>query len=279
AYVHSQSNSSVVSLIVPVEIKNLPSTKMILLPSTRQAQVTVKGPSFLVRDLAVSALTFRVNMPANVSNQYTVQLNEKSLPIPSTISVLNIEPSEIDLILDDVTESELPIVTPRIGKLEDGYSLTGQSSIPSRALVRGPKTEVQTLKRIESDPVDFRELTETSTFVLKLRPPGKYTQVLQDSVQHTVQISAKTTERRFKEIAVQAEGLDKNMFKISPAVVQVEVSGAKRVLKELSAQDITAKVDGDGNASVGKKLKVQVVVPDKAQLVMVDPETVSVVKK
>ena len=52
--VHSDRNTSVLSFNVPIEIKNPPDDKVLVKPTRRLAQVTVRGPSFLVGPLVSS---------------------------------------------------------------------------------------------------------------------------------------------------------------------------------------------------------------------------------
>lgn len=281
-YVHSQSNSSIVALVVPVEIKNLPANKMILLPRTRQAQVTIKGPSFVVRDLAISAMTFRVSMPVDISNQYTVRLNEKTLPIPPSVEVLSIEPAELELIFDDVIEAEVPVVVPRIGKLPEGYNLVSQKTIPSRVVVKGPKTDIQGLRRVESDPVDFREVTDSLELELDLRNPGKYSEALTKTVQYKAEIKSITSEKTFKDLIVKvvSTGASENKFELSSEKISVEVTGPKKRIQKLAPSEIEVFLEIPEDFSQSElQLPVQVRLPENVELVLATPEMVTVKKK
>ena len=65
--VHSAGNASVVSLYVPVEIKNIPDDKVVVSPTKRSVQITIRGPSFLIGPIASSPPSLRARLPDEVT--------------------------------------------------------------------------------------------------------------------------------------------------------------------------------------------------------------------
>ena len=88
--VHSARNSSVVSLFVPLEIKNTPEDRVVVKPVKRGAQVTLRGPSFLVGPLASSPPPLRVKLPDGIEERASVSFRAADLTLPPSIEVLSI---------------------------------------------------------------------------------------------------------------------------------------------------------------------------------------------
>ena len=100
--VHSAGNASVVSLYVPVEIKNIPDDKVVVSPTKRSVQITIRGPSFLIGPIASSPPSLRARLPDEVRDRAIVNFQPIDLNLPRSIEVLSIEPSRMELGLEAV---------------------------------------------------------------------------------------------------------------------------------------------------------------------------------
>ena len=101
-FVYSQNSSLERTLFLPIEFSNLPEDKFVLLPTDRQAKVTLRGPSLQLTAAMNSNLEFNVELPKSLDNNYEVVLNRNNLNLPDQIQVYNISPSKFELVLDDI---------------------------------------------------------------------------------------------------------------------------------------------------------------------------------
>ena len=72
-FVNSEGNTSIVGFVVPVEFQNVPSDKVLLRPSHRQVEVTIKGPSFVISKVAAEPRVFKVRLPIGVGNSFSAR--------------------------------------------------------------------------------------------------------------------------------------------------------------------------------------------------------------
>src|SRR5262245_48718046 len=99
-YVHSESNSAVRTFVAQIEIRNVPPGTIIVAPQNASAQVTVKGPSFIVSKIPNAPPVFSVSLPDAVENRFRTALDPNTLPLPPYVEVLTIEPPDFEFVLE-----------------------------------------------------------------------------------------------------------------------------------------------------------------------------------
>jgi len=170
--VNSERNTSVIGIVVPLEIQNVPTNKIMVWPAKREAQVTVKGPSFLVGPITSSPPVFKVHLPNDLKNRFVLSLKGSDLVLPPLVQVLSIEPSEMELLFDDLDTREVPVEVPRIGKLADSSMTAAIDVTPKMVTLSGPVSELREVRSVESYPVNLSEISGSTSMELALRLPG-----------------------------------------------------------------------------------------------------------
>jgi len=276
SFVNSQSHRGVMTLIVPVEVRNLPPEKVVLIPNLNQIQVTVRGPSYLLSGLAASPPSYIIRMPADVGNRHFVSLQANALAIPPTVEVLSIEPPEIEYVLDDLAHKQLRVIVPRIGNLHKDLEMISMEVSPTTISVRGPSTEVQNLETIETAAVDLRDVTESSTKQLAIRVPGRFLRSDQSFVEVRIEVKTVEQERTFRDVPIRLVNKVDESASLDPERVMIEVSGPRSVIEDLSSTDLQPYVDFSNGVDQAGRLPVQVRLPERVSLIVVEPQTVGV---
>lgn len=280
-FVNSLSNSTVISLIVPVELRNLPQTKVVLLPSIRQAQVTIRGPSHLMEGVGQSPPSFSVSIPEEVGDRYSFNLQSEHLVLPPGVEVLNIDPPQMELVFDDLITKQLPVQVPRIGTLRKDFVLDKMSITPAEITVTGPISEMEGIDSVETAAIDMRAIQEPTTRTLTLSTPGRYMKLEPSKVSVEVQVSQIKTEKKFSKIPLDLRQEGSQLeYTASLPHVSVEVSGPRAKMNTLKPSLVSSFVE----VSSDEKRKtfdarVQIELPDDIELVFVNPETVTLTAK
>lgn len=276
-FVSSQSNSSVISLVVPVEVQNLPQEKLILLPNAPQATVTLRGPSFIVSGVAASPPVFRVKFPSEPNHREKIQLSADKLTLPPAIEVLNIEPNEMEFVLDEQTTREVSVVVPRIGQLANDIKLERIEILPSIVQVTGPKTELNEMTSVQAGPIDLRDIRESTSKTVTIRVPGSYSRLDRTEVEVRVMISPIVVERKFDKVPLEVHSSISTNLKVAPSTVSIELSGAEEKVKSLKRRDLNPFTKLTKSSPIGANVEVEIDLPEGISLVYVDPKTVKVV--
>lgn len=284
-FVHSQSNISQRSFGAPVELLGLPASKMVLLPVSLQAQVTIRGPSFIVDDVWRSAPAFEVLLPSDVGGRYEVILSEDTLGLSPGVEVVKIEPSAIQLILDDRVEKSVPVKIDTRGHLPDTVRMVGSTSNPGTVLLNGPASEIEDIDQVETYPLNLAQLTQSSQTELQLRNPWRYVRLRPGRVSVRTEVTVISSELTFDKLPVEVRMRGGMIGTSVPNEVSVTFSGPMEMLRELPTssvvpfvvvtKEMVAGFEEKGNVAKGEvPLKVQL--PPELSLVKVVPDKVRV---
>jgi YbbR domain-containing protein len=276
--VHSDRNTSVLSFNVPIEIKNPPDDKFLVKPTKRMAQVTVRGPSFLVGPLVSSPPPLRVVVPDDVGDRLQVSLKSSDLSVPSMVEVVGVEPSEIELVFEPVEQKELKIEIPRVGQLPKDLTLTKVDFDPKVASVRGPRSELKQLRFIESDPIDLGDLSESRSLNLNLRNPGNQLTLITKAVSVRIGINEVPRQLTFEKRPVELRTSPRvSDIGFEPLEVTVIVEGAPGLVAELDPGDVVPYVRvKEPPPKEGRVIDLSVDLPEGISVSRVEPASVFV---
>jgi YbbR domain-containing protein len=276
--VHSARNASVVSLFVPIEVKNIPEDKAIVKPAKRGVQLTLKGPSFLIGQVASSPPAIKIKLPDTGEDRVSVTIQRTDVALPSSIEVLSIEPSQIDFVFEPLERQDLRVEVSRVGKLERDLILESVEVAPRVVTVRGPRSEVKALKTIEAEPLNLSEIDSSTEVTLGLRSLGASINPSTRTVIVKVTVGEPPTEKVFANRAIELRvGSGVGAFVTQPERVTVTVSGSPALLATVSDQSVIPYIrvaDLAGSGSVSRKIEVEL--PQGIKVVSVEPSSVSV---
>jgi YbbR domain-containing protein len=276
--VNSERNTSVLSFNVPIEIKNAPDDKVLVRPTRRMAQVTVRGPSFLVGPMVASPPPLKVVVPDDVGERFEASLSTSDLAVPSMIEVVGIEPSAMELVFEPVERKEFKVEVPRVGQLPKELTLSKVDVEPRMATVKGPRSELKQLRFIESEPIDLSDVSETQTITLNLRNPGNQSSLITKTVSVRVAINEVPRQRIFEKRPVELRtSPNLSGIGLDPTEVSVIVEGPPTVVAELDPGEIVPYVRvREAPPQEGKRVDVSVDIPPGCSVSKVEPESVYV---
>lgn len=277
-FVNSESNLTLVSFLAPIEIQDLPNGRIVTLQSHRQAQVTVKGPAFLISKLSSNPPLVRIPAPKEGDSRMLVPLLKSQLNLPQTVQIVSIEPAEVKFTFDRLVTKKVPVVVPRIGALGDSYIVREVEIAPSEVNISGPESDLQAITSVETYPLDLRTAQEDFTRSINLRLPGSHVESDQDKVQIKVDIDLVILDRVFTQIPIEVRSLENlQKLKTNPALVDVLVSGAREQVKGLLASDIQAFVSVS-DFSEGRSYSLDIALPKGIKLISTTPKVAKVLR-
>jgi YbbR domain-containing protein len=272
-----------VSKTLPVQLEvtgDLPVGYKRGTPTLTPSQVTVSGPQNLVDQVSEIHATLDINgaretrqvaVPLEARNKNGDAVNGLTLT-PKSISVtqpITLENSYKDVVVKVVTQ----------GELASGYRLTNISVSPPTVTVYSAKPELinQMPGYVETKPINVANLSDDIEVRTDLNLPAEVSLVGVQSV--LVQISVAAIEGSLTlSIPVETMGLPPDLTAaISPATVDVIVSGPLPVLDTLTSASFRAVVDLTGLEAGTYQLNPKMdLVPDQVSVQSFLPETVEV---
>lgn len=277
-FVTSEGNSSVMGFFVPVEIMSIPQDKVLMGPLTPQAQVSIKGPSFLVSNVVASPPTFKVRIPQEVQEKYIANLSMVDLHLPPNVQVMSIDPPEIHFNFEDRVQRELPVELTNLGTLRPGLKMEELHITPARVLVDGPKSKIVELRNIQTEPIDLREITEDYSREVALRSLGSRVELSVPRVRIDFRVVPMRAQRRFASLPIEVRSSAEEKLALSTAKVSVDVSGPPEKVNTLRADDIIPYIRLQQGTVTPAEIAVRCDVPKEITVVQIDPPKVQVVK-
>lgn len=234
--------------------------------------VRVRGPASRLSSLGPGDLSVVVDLDGVRPGRRLFALTPSQVTAPFGVEVTQITPPSLPLAFEPTATVTVP-VHPRLeGTPGEGYSVANISVNPSQVRVHGPESMVRGLTGLFTEPVSLtratqvvREVVTIDTTDAALRLDGGATAVV------TVTLSADTTERTIAGVPIAVRGGPPD--RLSPAQAVVTVQGARTVVAELTAGDISLFVDAVGDAP-GSDLVVQAESSPRFVVRSIQPATV-----
>ena len=273
-FVNSKSGMSSTNLIMPVVTSNLPQNKIVIATSKSQVQVTVRGPSYLLNNVSRMGANLNIKFPDDISTSYSTKISPSDLHLPSNLEVLNIEPQELTFTLDNQVTKSIPVVVPRIGTLDERFRLVGFKVEPETIDVTGSELELKGIKRVQTESIDVRNITENVIQDVKLRPIGSFVKPAKDMVKVQILVREVQGTKEFKSLNIEIRNQINKAFDVDFKTADVMISGAKRDVQKLSIDNIKPYILIDEETAESKHAKLQVEVPEGFTIVGVNPKTI-----
>ena len=276
-FVNSENNVGDAQIFVPLKIENVPDNRMLVRPLARQLVVTLKGPSYQIARASAQPLTIKARLPDGVTDRYQLALRHSDIPVPPSIEVVRIDPSDIEVLLEEKVTRELPVRVDREGKLDSGLRLDAIVTQPDRVTVIGPSSELKSLSEVQTYPVMLSELKESSSLDLDLKVPGNLTTVSPSAVRVQISIVPLQGARRFSEREIELRAPSgSERLEISPSKATIEIKGEVERIKGLSDEQIVPYVRLSHDQDLSKPFEVAVDLPEWVSISKIEPRMVTV---
>lgn len=276
-YVQNESNFTSVKLFVPIELKDLPSDKIVVWQLRKQVEIEIRGPQHLVSRIYSSPPVIRLRLPTDAGPRYVRSLEKGDVAISPPVQIVSIEPQKIEFSIENKVSKEVPVRAPRIGVVPEDVKLQSIDLSPERVIVSGPESEIKEIQRVETLPVDLADITESDTRDLTLRVPGKLSEINVVSVKAAIVVESVKTRRRFQALPVEIRSAPGTSVSVQPGAVDVEVSGPKERVATLRSLDVIPFIRVPSDLSSESQLAIQVDPPEGVTLIAVEPERARVV--
>lgn len=158
---------------VPLEFKLKPGST-ILQGSDLTLKVTVRGTREDVRPITRQDLSASIDLTGDDrTGEVAIKLAPRLIRQPRRVQVVEIEPAEVTVNIDQLVERELPVQPQFTGELPPGVTLERVLAKPETVKLKGPKTLLDTLNGAATLPIDltgrhtsFRERVELTSLPL-----------------------------------------------------------------------------------------------------------------
>jgi len=192
------------TVVVPIEITNLPRNLIISNQFKKQLEVTVSGPRGLVRSVSDRHITRSVDLADARPGNKVIQNKADSVNFPSGITVQRIQPSNVTLIIDRLLEKELPIKPVIKGKPATGFEVVSINPDPTTLSLTAPASALSDEIFLSTQSIDVSNSKSGFNKQVQLDVKPAIAELIGEPViSVTVVIKEKRVKREFHDIPVE----------------------------------------------------------------------------
>jgi hypothetical protein len=156
---------------IPVEYRNFPKAYEVSSGSVNRVNLLVRGPSGKMNDTFLKDVAVVVDLEGvKRPGDWTFNLDDRAIHVPAGLELERVIPSQIRMRFEERFARDLPIQIRYSGNPMPGYRVARHELSPDHLRVVGPRSRVEQLQSIDTDPIDLNGIiTESeirvSTFV------------------------------------------------------------------------------------------------------------------
>jgi YbbR domain-containing protein len=250
----------------------------------KEVRYTVTGPRAIVRSIEKNPSIIKINLSSQSSKQknhlsFEYNIQNLDLSIPLGVQVGALEPSIIKVQLDKLVSKQVPITLQRIDDIAIDHKMISQKLKPSIVKISGAKSLLDKVKSVETEIIDFKELTETGVKKIRLLNNDKRLTFDTDITLFTYQIETTRSNMILKGIPIKFLS-QHTVINSDTRVANLEVLAENISDFKLSKDKIIVVAQIDDNRMGRQTVKLVAKLPKGLYLLKVTPESIEVkVKK
>jgi YbbR domain-containing protein len=178
---------------VPIEFRHVPQGLEISSTTIPDAQIRVRGPERLIRDLRSTDIHAELELADVQAGERTFDLTAQQIQHQRDLHVVQVVPGQVHLSFDmRLTRSDLKIHPRVIGNFAAGEQIARVLVDPETITITGPRHHVEMVDTATTDPVDASGTTTTATFMTNAYVSDPLVQVIQPTPVRVTVIMGKT---------------------------------------------------------------------------------------
>jgi YbbR domain-containing protein len=268
---------------LPYELRNIPLNLEVMDRGIGSVSLTVRGPQNLINYIKADSLSIPIALPDNAQpGEIRIELkpNDVVLPFPNQLSILQLNPAEIVVQLEQILTKTVKIHPFLRGTPAIGYEVSSWDAYPEQAIVKGPSSIIDKLERIFTEAIDINGVNLTFNQRVNLASNDTKIQII-DPLQVTVKIEfdEKKIERSFPEFEFSILKPDSDPgINVVPKIVDVKFSGIYHIISKIQPQDFQIVADCRNLDSGSQNIPLTITIsPNDLDNLTLDPPSVEVI--
>jgi YbbR domain-containing protein len=182
-----------VAIRVPIEFRHVPQGLEISSATIPEAQIRVRGPERLIRDLRSTDVHAELELLDAQAGDRTFDLTAQQIRHQRELNVVQVVPGQVHLSFDTRLIRDVEIHPRVTGVFVAGEQIAKVLVDPERITITGPRHHVEMLDAATTDPIDASGTRTQATFVTNAYVADALVQVVQPTPVRVTVIMEKTT--------------------------------------------------------------------------------------
>src|SRR5580692_2097587 len=143
-----------VAIRVPIEFRHVPQGLEISSATIPEAQIRVRGPERLIRDLRSTDIHADLNLADAKPGERTFDLTAQQIRHQRDLTVVQVVPGQVHLAFDTGLTRTVEIHPRVTGNFVPGEEIGKVVVDPEKVTITGPRHHVELVDAVTTDPVD-----------------------------------------------------------------------------------------------------------------------------
>jgi YbbR domain-containing protein len=233
------------------------------------------GSKFFLRTLANSLDTVRVDLTHAKAGPAYYRIERDSLHLPIGVRVLSISPTSINPLLEHLDRRTVPVEIAQRNEVPNGYRLVKLYANPRNVRIKGPRSVLETISAIRSDPVDLANIPSTLKWEIPLRT-GHANVFFDEDSEPKIFAEVEPTGSNFRVAGVPIHVVGTRASSLKPEKAALYVNCPPNLIHSLTPERVKVYVEVPETKPGTYVREVKVDLPKGVKLVRVVPDRVQV---
>jgi YbbR domain-containing protein len=180
-----------VAVRAPIVFQNVPPALEISTEAIPEAQIRVRGPDRLVRQLRNNDVHAEIDLSGAQPGERTYDLTSQQVRHPRDLAIVQVVPSQLHIAFDTRLTREVEVHARVTGSFADGEQISRVDVDPAKITITGPRHHVERVDAATTDPVDASGTRGSATFTTNVYVADPLVQVVQPTSIHVTVIVQK----------------------------------------------------------------------------------------
>jgi YbbR domain-containing protein len=175
-YVNSRGGAEM-DIAAALELKNVPPRLVVVGDMMDEVTVRVKGRDRILQEIASTPIRAVLDLTDAREGEHFYILDPATIAVPANLQITRVSPQRILVHLEQRLRKEVPVSVSVYGKPPPGYLIGRMEADPASVTVEGPRSIVDPLSQLVTEPIDVTGARKTFVHEAKLNLLGKEIQV------------------------------------------------------------------------------------------------------
>ncbi len=170
-FVTSRGQSEIF-LEIPIEFKDIPVGLGIASNANKTVQVTIRGQEIMIKRIQPADVSVFVDLSNAHAGEKTYYISKQDVKLPYAAKVMNVQPSSLQIRLEEIAVKIVKIKPTITGLPEKGYSVNTIRVEPATLSIQGLRSEIMKIRELRTEPMDITGTKETTSQRLNIDTQG-----------------------------------------------------------------------------------------------------------
>lgn len=236
-YFKTRMSSETRHLFLPIEVFNLPIGLTFAASLPKGVSVTIHGPAVIVNRIADRPSTYPLDLSGAVAGTNRIPVSAELLNLPHEVVDVELHPTHLLIKLEAAVVKNIPVALQLMGQPAPGYTLVDTLVEPPMVTISGPKSLVDPMDRMMTQPVSIDGLAESFRKEIAVAVPEA---MVLDASSRVVTIDVRIAERietrAYSDVHITTAPSADDIH-VAPPVITLEIRGPVAQLEKLDFSD------------------------------------------